>query len=274
MVRRPFPGEMMDEREKLETVRARIDAVDAELLRLVDERAALARTVGEIKRNAGGLDDGKLAIRTEREAQLLRRLIATSRHTASPEVIVRVWRELIGESVRIQNPLQITVWGGKDPARTVELARQWFGVAPSLTVEDHAEAALAAAKQSGRVAVLALEPGSRWWGRLLAEPRLSIFASLPCLTSWGPQGALAVGEIQVEPSGLDETYWVTDATESAAAVEAALSNAGVAARLIQEAGGLKLFGLPGYLQRDDPRLARAPGRLSGVIGAAPAPFDL
>ena len=274
MVRRPFWGTLMDEREKLETVRARIDAVDAELLRLVDERAALARTVGEIKRAAGGLDDGKLAIRTEREAQLLRRLIASSRHTASPEVIVRVWRELIGESLRIQNPFQITVWGGRNPARTVELARQWFGVAPGLAVEDTADAALAAARRTGQVAVLALEQGSRWWGRLLAEPSLSVFASLPCLTNWGPQGALAVGDVQVEPSGLDETYWVTDAAQSPAAVEAALSDLGVAARLIQETGGLKLFGLPGYLQRDDPRLARAPGRLSGVIGAAPAPFDL
>ena len=274
MVRRPFPGEVMDEREKLETVRARIDAVDVELLRLVDERAALARRVGEIKRAAGGLDDGGLAIRPAREAQLLRGLIATSRHTASPEVIVRIWRELIGESLRIQNPLSLTVWGGRNPARAVELARQWFGVAPPLTLEDQAEAALAAAKQPRRVAVLALEPGSRWWGRLLAEPRLNIFAALPCLTGWGPQGAFAVGEVQVEPSGLDETYWVTDAAQSAAVVEAALSAEGVAARLIQETGGLKLFGLPGYLQRDDPRLARAPGRLSGVIGAAPAPLDL
>lgn len=274
MVRPPFAGEMMDERSKLETVRARIDAVDAELLRLVDERAALARSVAEIKRDAGGLSEARLAIRPEREAQLIRALLQSSRHTASPEVIVRVWRELIGESLRIQNPFQLTVWGGKNPARTVELARQWFGVAPALTVETDSDAALAAARQPGRVTVLALEPGSRWWGRLLAEPRLNIFAALPCLTSWGPQAALAVGEVEVSPSGLDETYWVTDAAETAVAVEAALSHLGLAARLIMEAGGLKLFGLPGYLQRDDARLARAPGRLTGVIGAAPAPFDL
>jgi hypothetical protein len=133
---------------------------------------------------------------------------------------------------------------------------------------------LAAARLPGRVAVLALEPGSRWWGRLLAEPQLNIFASMPCLTTGGVQAAFAVGVVEIEPSGLDETYWVTDAAESSAVIEAALSAEGVAARLIQEAGGLKLFGLPGYFQRDDPRLVRAPGRLSGVIGAAPAPLDL
>jgi hypothetical protein len=108
----------------------------------------------------------------------------------------------------------------------------------------------------------------------LAEPTLAVFASLPCLTRWGPQGALAVGAVEPEPSGLDETYWVTDAAGPASAVEAALSQEGVAARLIQEAGGLKLFGLPGYFEPHDARLARAPGRLTGVIGAAPAPLDL
>ena len=54
----------------------------------------------------------------------------------------------------------------------------------------------------------------------------------------------------------------------------ALGRDGAAAELIAEAGGLKLFSLAGYYQPDDERLARAPGRLSGVIGAAPAPFDV
>ncbi len=264
----------MDERERLEAVRARIDAVDTELLRLIDERAALARAVGEIKRTSGAPASARLPIRPAREAQLLRRLIASPREAAGPEVVVRVWRELIAESVRIQNPIQLTVWGGRNAARLIELARLRFGGAPRIALTDQPEAALAAAKLPGQVAVLALDGGSRWWGRLLAEPTLSVFASMPCLTGWGAQAALAVGAVEVEPSGLDETYWVTDAAESAGAVEAALQREGVAARLIQEVGGLKLFGLPGYFQRDDARLARAPGRLAGVIGAAPAPFDL
>jgi hypothetical protein len=53
-----------------------------------------------------------------------------------------------------------------------------------------------------------------------------------------------------------------------------LSRDGVAATPLVEAGGLKLFLLAGFYQGDDPRLARAPGRLSGVIGAAPAPLDV
>ena len=264
---------MESERAKLEDVRTRIDAIDAELMKLVDERSALAARVGEIKREAGDLGE-RLAIRPAREAQLIRALLKTERRRARPEMVVRMWRELIGESLSIQGPFHLAVWGGRNPARTVELARFRFGGAPRLEVVAEPETALAAARTPGGVAVMALEPGDRWWGRLLAEPKLSVFASLPCLLSWGGQSALAVGSLQTEPSGLDETYWVTDAPGSAAAVEAALEREGVAARLIMEAGGMKLFGLPGYLQRQDERLARAPGRLTGVIGSAPAPFDL
>ena len=121
---------------------------------------------------------------------------------------------------------------------------------------------------------MALTPDSAWWSRLLAEPKLKVFAALPCLAAWGPLSALAVGEVDVEPTGDDRTFWVTDAAEPAAAIEAALSRDGVAADLAAEAGGLKLFVLAGFYQRDDARLARAPGRLSGVIGAAPAPLDV
>ncbi|WP_293462319.1 hypothetical protein [Phenylobacterium sp.] len=86
--------------------------------------------------------------------------------------------------------------------------------------------------------------------------------------------ALAMAAVDVEPTGDDRTFWVTDAAGPAAAVEEALGRDGVAGELVAEAGGLKLFMLAGFYQREDERLARAPGRLSGVIGAAPAPLDV
>jgi chorismate mutase len=255
----------------LEAVRARIDAIDAELLRLVDERAAMAVLVAEAKRAAG---DDRFGLRSAREAQVLRALLAKPRRAASNGAILQIWRELIGESLRIQGPMQVTVWGGRDPVRLVELARRRFGAAPRVNLVDTPELALAATKEKGGVAVLSLEPGSRWWGRLLVEQELSVFAALPELAVWGQTGALAVAELEVEPSGADETYWITDAPRSVEAIEEALGRDGVAARLICDGGGLKLFGLPGYFQRTDERLARAPGRLTGVIGAAPTQFDL
>jgi len=255
----------------LEEVRQRIDAIDADLLRLVDERAGLASVVKAAKAAAG--DAERFGLRPGREAVLLRKLLARPR-TASPALIVRIWRELIGESLSVQGPFHLAVWGGRDPARVTELARHRFGAAPPLKPAAKPEDAIAAAKTPWGVGVCALTPDNAWWGRLLAEPRLKVFAALPCLTVWGPLSALAVGEVEVEPTGDDRTFWVTDAAQSAPAIEEALSRDGVAATLLVEASGLKLFVLSGFYQPDDPRLARAPGRLSGVIGAAPAPLDV
>jgi chorismate mutase len=256
----------------LDAVRQRIDALDAELLRLVDERASLARTVAAAKTAAG--DGDKFGLRPGREAAIMRKLVDSRHVAASPSLLVRLWRELIGDSLATQGPFHVTVWGGRDPGRAVELARSRFGAAPPLRQTAKPEDALAQARTPGGVAVCALAPDSAWWGRLLAEPQLKIFAALPCLTAWGPLSALAVAAVEVEPTGADITFWVTDAPGSAASVEEALSRDGVAADLMAEAGGLKLFALAGYYQREDERLARAPGRLSGVIGAAPAPLDV
>lgn len=256
----------------LDAVRQRIDALDTELLRLVDERASLARVVAAAKEAAG--DGGKFALRPAREAAILRRLIAAQRAAASPGLIVRIWREMIGDSLSVQGPFHLSVWGGRDPGRAVELARHRFGAAPPLRQAARAEDALAQARSPGGVAICALDSDSAWWGRLLAEPKLQVFAALPCLSAWGPMSALAVAAVDVEPTGDDRTFWVTDATASAATIEEALSRDGVAADLAVEAGGLKLFVLAGFYQRDDERLTRAPGRLNGVIGAAPAPLDV
>lgn len=256
----------------LDAVRARIDAIDAELLRLVDERAACARDVAAAKAAAG--DAGRFGLRPGREASLLRALLSRPRSAATPGLVTRIWRELIGDSLSRQGPFHISVYAGRGGGRAAELARARFGAAPAFAAAATAEAALSAARTPGGVAVLALDADTPWWGRLLAEPRLKVFAALPCLAAWGPLQALAVAEVEVEPTGDDRTWWVTDAPGAAQPIEAALSRDGVAAELVAEAGGLKLFALMGYHQPDDERLARAPGRLTGVIGASPAPLDL
>lgn len=256
----------------LDEVRARIDAVDAALLALVDERASLAVQVAAAKAAAG--DGDRFALRPGRETQLLRKLLESPRDAARPSLVVRIWRELIGDSLSRQGPFHLSVWGGRDPARVVEHARARFGAAPLMKMAARPEDALAAARSQGGVAILSLSGDSPWWGRLLAEPSLKAFAALPCLAAWGPTSSLAVAAVEVEPTGSDITFWVTDATGASAMIEEALGRDGVAGDLIAEAGGLKLFALMGFYQPNDDRLARAPGRLSGVIGAAPLPFDV
>ncbi|MFO1015451.1 MAG: chorismate mutase [Caulobacteraceae bacterium] len=255
----------------LSQVRARLDVLDAQILKLVDERASIANLVAEAKRAAGDAD--KFALRPAREAQVLRQLLATPRQGAGAALTVRLWRELIGDSLARQGPFHLSVFGGADPARAVDQARMRFGNAPPIEMAATPEAAIAAAKTPGGVAVLSLASERAWWGRLLVEPELKVFAALPCLAQWGPTGALAAAKVEIEPTGDDQTFWLTDAPRQPHAIIDALARDGVAASLIGDAGGLMLFSLAGFYMPNDERLARAPGRLTGVIGAAPIAFD-
>ena len=180
------------------------------------------------------------------------------------------WRALNARTAGLE---VIAVWGGADAARVADLTRRRFGFHAMLQPCATPEAAVAAAKGPGCAAVLALDGKTAWWGRLLVEPTLSVLALLPEMRFESAVDALAIAEVAVEPTGADETLWITDAAEPVAAIEAALGEAGFAARWIAAAGGLKLFALAGYVQRQDPRLTSAPGRMSGVIGAAASPYN-
>lgn len=202
----------------------------------------------------------------------LRALIAERRGLASG-ALVRLAREAEGLRLDRAGALRLALWGG-DVSSVGKLASERFGAAPRRVSVPKAEQALAAAKPpplgpAQVAAVLALD--GAWWLRLLAEPSIRVFAALP-ETAHGVPLALAVAAVETGPTGDDRTLWATDAPGRAAAVEAILGDLGFAADLWAEAGGLKLFALAGYVQAHDERLARAPGRLSGVIGAAPVGF--
>ncbi len=255
----------------LDDVRKRIDAIDDQMLALVAERAGLASSVAKAKRAKGETSFG---LRPAREAQILRRLLISKDPSVSSEVAIALWRQIMADSLARQGAFHITLWGGKNLVRTVELAKVRFGAAVALRPAARPEDAIAAAKSLGGVGILALASDVPWWGRLLAEPTLNVFASLPDLRRWGPTTALAVAQVEVEPSGHDETFWVTDAPQQPDVLIDHLGTIGFAAEHLASAGGVRLFTLAGYVQREDERLALAPGKLKGVIGAASLPFDV
>ena len=167
-----------------------------------------------------------------------------------------------------------TVWGRLEAATGPALVASG-GVAQVLATDRFglgvrplsAEEALKAADAGSR-AVIDLTPDRPWWGRLLARPDLRIVAALPDDRRGRPQ-AFVVARDASGPTGDDRSFGVTDSGWSEGKIVDALGQAGLAADLLAAAGGLKLFVLTGYVQADDGRLKSAPGRLNGVIGAAP-----
>ena len=258
----------------LTDLRTEIDALDAELLRLIDARAALGQAIGEAKaKEEGTLAAASSLLRPDREAMLIRKLLAMPRQAASEAVVVRIWRELISENLRIQGQarggLHLNLSTGEHSQEVLVWARERFGFAPSYGYVNDPAAAIAAARDVRHVSVLSLDPrGGAWWARLLAEPKVRIIAALPEMANSRPH-AVALAAIAPEPTGDDITFWVSDSAERENKIIETLGQRGFAAEWLCTAQGLKLFGLSGYVQENDPRLGTALGSLSGIVGAAP-----
>jgi chorismate mutase len=80
----------------LEDLRHRIDALDDDLVRLLNERAACALRIGQIKRVMG-----LPLYQPEREAEVLRRVRAASAAGGGPlgpEAIARLFERIIDEA--------------------------------------------------------------------------------------------------------------------------------------------------------------------------------
>jgi chorismate mutase/prephenate dehydratase len=124
--------------KELEGLRVSIDAVDEEMVRLLDERARLARRVGEIK-HAEGLEIYVPA----RERKVLDRISLLSRGDFPKAGLEAVFREIISASISLETPLKVAYFG-PESTFTHEAARRAFGT--SVQFEPHTTVAEVFAK--------------------------------------------------------------------------------------------------------------------------------
>jgi len=88
----------------LKQFRDEIDAIDAQMLALVNQRAALAREIGHLK------DDGVI-YRPEREAQIIRRLQAENKGPLAPEAVSHIFRAVMSNCRALEKELSIAFLG-------------------------------------------------------------------------------------------------------------------------------------------------------------------
>ncbi|HTX24144.1 MAG TPA: prephenate dehydratase [Steroidobacteraceae bacterium] len=92
----------------LDGARERIDAVDAAIQELLNERAKLAQRVGISKHESGRLVD---FYRPEREAEVLRRVKERNRGPLKDEEVLRLFREIMSACLAQQEPLKVAFLG-------------------------------------------------------------------------------------------------------------------------------------------------------------------
>ncbi len=95
-------------RVDLGEVRARIDKVDEQIQRLINERARLAQAVGMSKAASGRAVD---YYRPEREAQVLRAARARNEGPLRDAEVLRLFREIMSACLAQQEPLKVAFLG-------------------------------------------------------------------------------------------------------------------------------------------------------------------
>lgn len=119
----PHSSPSAEDREDLAALRARIDALDAELLERLSERARCAEAVARVKRSQ---ESDPVFYRPEREAEVLRRVRERNPGPLSDEAITRLFREIMSECLALEHPLHVAYLG---PVGTFThlAARKHFG---------------------------------------------------------------------------------------------------------------------------------------------------
>lgn len=122
----------MSQDDLLTPHRDAIDRIDQTILKLLNERAAHAQAIGELKGSG-------VVYRPEREAQVLRRIQDSNQGLLSNEAVARLFREIMSECLAVERPLTIT-YLGPEGTFTQQAAIKHFGHAahtqPCATIDE------------------------------------------------------------------------------------------------------------------------------------------
>jgi len=91
--------------DDLARLRSEIDRLDAEILARLNARAAVARQVGSLKVGQ--------AYRPEREAEVLRSIMANNQGPLPNEVVARLFREIMSACLALERPITVAYLGPK-----------------------------------------------------------------------------------------------------------------------------------------------------------------
>jgi chorismate mutase len=162
----------------LTSLRDKIDAIDAEMHRLMIERGtvidALIAAKGTVRPGA--------AFRPGREADMMRRIAARHGGALPLATVEHIWREIITTFTRLQAPFDVAIDGAADRDRMRDLARFYFGFSVKLIPLADAAAVVAHVAKSNDLGVIGIEQPAKtgaWWRSLGGASAPRIMAILP-----------------------------------------------------------------------------------------------
>jgi len=113
------------DQKSLSKLRDRIDAIDDQILDLLNRRAGVAQEIGHAKAGQG-LD----YYNPGRELAVFERLIGRNTGPFPSEAVRRVFREIISASLSLEQPMKVAFFG-PSATFTHQAAQKQFGFPPS-----------------------------------------------------------------------------------------------------------------------------------------------
>jgi len=287
---------MVDEDPDLAALRRDVDRIDDAMHDLLMERTEAVLRLGAAKRDEPGAAPPFVPIRPGREARIVRRLLDRHRGAFPPEVLIRIWREMIGTLMRAQGPFTVAVFMPERGTGYLEIARDHYGsYTETVSYQVSGRVLKAVAEGAAAVAVLPLpgESGSEpWWPALIgdASPRMRVVARLPFAGPGAGRGgdieAFAVAPVAPEETGGDRSLLAVETTAdvSRTQIKSKLDNAGLDlltywdVRSFGPEATVHLVEVDGFVADADPRVARLTHgnddslRYARCIGAYPTPL--
>ncbi|MDE0780161.1 MAG: chorismate mutase [Alphaproteobacteria bacterium] len=274
--------------DSLAPMRREIDSIDESLHDLLMRRADI---VGEIGRQKAS--DGGPTFRPAREAQLLRRLLARHEGALPKSFLVRLWREIVASSTRLQGSFSAGYCPIEGQGDALRLANSQFGLDANVVRFSSAVQVISAVGRGDvSVGIVPLPYNSNspeWWEEMQNAPKVRIVARLPWFVSSADAeegvGAFVVSTGEPEESGEDRSVLTfacgTDVSrarfaELARENKLASDTQAVALGPDQLCGRKHLVDVAGFVIEDDPRV-RGLATLLGdaevrFLGAYAAPF--
>jgi chorismate mutase len=260
----------------LTELRRRLDEIDDKLHDLLIERGEIISMVAASKR------DGKLAaFQPGREAEIVRRLVDRHHGDFPVATLVRMWREMLAATVRLQSPFAVAVFAPIEAQGFWDLARDHYGSnTPMSAYRSIGQVIRAVTEGQASIGVLPMPQEGEadpWWRHLFSKdenaPR--VVARLP----FGARGnarsdgadAVAIGRGAHQETGADRTLLMTESTADISRgrifrmLSSVALNCTFFASYEHPGGAVNLIEIEGFVPISDPRLDSFRGQLGDAL---------
>lgn len=201
--------ENKDFTQKLRECRDEIDAVDNEIINLLEKRLKIVGKVRNIKENNGE----KFFIKSSREADMIKNLLEKAPKSMPKSAIISIWRKIITSSNMLEQPLKIAVFNPTKNVHYESLVQDYYAdFVPLIHHDSVNNVVLEIEKNNAQIAVFALpcdkNEQNNWWINLANNKSgIKVFAKLPFLKSLDKDCAelVALAVKKPEKSSSDET---------------------------------------------------------------------